>query len=208
MMLPRDWFAVSAGDTLADATALGRHPQGPHAGAAAGRHGGVEMHQYTRVQRGSGTDGGGSGSGGGGGGGGSGGAGAGFGGYSSDEHGGGNESNPLLNGGQGGGGLGTHAAPAPDASASASGSGSGSGSVDTGDEYQREIAAVRQLLRQAGDPPPSRLVWELSQRLKRAAGRHAVAGGEAHEALTEECVRLRLLSRQLRRKQAKQKAGL
>lgn len=64
-----------------------------------------------------------------------------------------------------------------------------------------EIAEVRVLLQHAGNPPPSSLVWELSQRLKRAAARRALVGGDEHDALTEECVRLRLLSKRLKKKQ-------
>ena len=94
----------------------------------------------------------------------------------------------------------------------------GSG-VDPNDESpQAELARVRKLLQEAGNPPQASTVWELSQRLKRAAARQALAGGhgrggggggggaaggdselEVYEALTEEVVRLRLMSRQLKK---------
>ena len=183
MALPRDWFAVSAGDTLADATALGRHPQAPHVGASSGR-GGMEMHRYARVQHGDGMNSG------------SGAADAAALQQDSGEEGGcGKEDRPLLRSNQ--------ADDSDHTSHTALYNGDSGSAADSGgrEEYQREIADVRQLMKQAGNPPSSRLVWELSQRLKRAAGRYAVQGGEAHEALTEECVRLRLLSRQLRRQQ-------
>ena len=184
MALPQDWFAVSAGDTLADATALGRHPQAPHVGADSSGRGGVEMHRYARVQHVDGVNSG------------SGAADAATLQQDSGEEGGcGKEDRPLLRSNQDG--------DSDHASHVARPNGDSGSAADSGgrEEYQREIADVRQLMKQAGNPPSPRLVWELSQRLKRAAGRYAVQGGEAHEALTEECVRLRLLSRQLRRQQ-------
>ena len=192
-LLPRDWFAVSAGDTIGDATALGRHRAGPHVGGQPSRRrGSVQMHAYSRVTALAEHP-----------------AHDGVNGHADDDQAGRGRSDSDHSAGSGRqllGGDGRGASGAVGATSRGDdefGLPSSDEESDGGGEDHHsaiaEVKRVRKLLQQAGRPPPPSIVWELSQRLKRAAGQRALEGGEAYEMLTEEAVRLRLMFRQLKK---------